>query len=435
MNSVDVLILGAGASGLWCAKTAASQGLSVCLVDHAAKPGKKLRIAGGGKGNVTNLHVSPADYVCANSHFCKSALARFSPWDMVEYLATHSLGWEERDHGQIFCTHSADELVHALETDCAAQGVTWRLRHAVQEVTHAEGLYTVRTDKDVLHAPAVVVALGGPAWPQVGATDMGHRLAKRFGHRVIAPRPALVPLAMPAQWVLAGLSGIAVPATISCGGKQFTENILVTHTGISGPATLHASCHWQPGEPLEINFLPSTHVETLLREAGGKPLVRTALSRMLPDRLVAALLGAAPSSDAAQHTARHIVGGAEEQAHGQPIRKERNRPAPAGLGERQIAQLSTPERELLTRQVHHVVVTPTRTEGMRRAEVTGGGVATDHVSSKTMESTRHPGLYFIGEVLDVTGQLGGFNLHWAWASAQAAGIALASGSRAEKPSV
>lgn len=391
MKTFDAIILGAGASGMWCAKTAAARGLSVCLVDHARKPGKKIRIAGGGKCNFTNLHVHPGDYTGANPHFCKSALARFSPWHMVEYLSVHDIGWEERDHGQLFCTGSADELACALEADCTRHGVRWMLRHTVQNIAATATGYTVCVSgtegMEELTSSSLVIALGGPAWPQAGATDMGHRVARQFRHPVLPARPALVPFAMPGGWPLHGLSGIAVPAAITCAGRRFEENLLFTHTGISGPAVLHASCLWQPGMPLEMDFLPGLSVEDALREAGGKPLVRTVLGRLLPERLALALV-------------------------------------PEKLGGMQVAQLSRQDTDTLHQRVHAFTITPARTEGMRRAEVTAGGVDTGHISSKTMESTLQPGLYFIGEVLDVTGQLGGFNLHWAWASGQAAGQAL-----------
>ncbi len=389
MKRVDAVILGAGASGLWCARTAAARGLSVCVVDHARTPGKKVRIAGGGKCNFTNLHVTHADYVGRNPHFCKSALARFSPWHMVEFLATHGIDWEERDHGQLFCLRGDGILADALEEDCRTRGAELLLRHAITSVTCADGLYTITTDQGLIQAPSLVVALGGPAWPQAGATDLGHRIAKQFGHAVIAPYPALVPLAMAQTWPLQGLSGIAVPATITCNDRRFTENLLFTHTGISGPVVLHASCHWQKGAAIHINFLPSMQLEEALHDAGGKPLVRTVLGKLLPDRLATALVS-------------------------------------GPLADKQVAQLSRQDTEHLCHRVHDFTITPTRTEGMRRAEVTGGGVDTAHVSSKTMESTRQAGLYLVGEVLDVTGQLGGFNLHWAWASGQAAGMALPS---------
>ena len=388
MKIFDAVILGAGASGMWCAHTAASSGLSVCIVDHAKRPGKKIRIAGGGKCNFTNLEVTHADYISRNPHFGKSALARFSPWHMVEFLSAHGIDWEEREHSQLFCLRSADELAAAIEDVCSAHGVEWRLRHTIASVTHADGLFTVHTDDAPIQSRNLVVALGGPAWPQAGATDLGHRIAKQFGHTIIAPYPALVPFAMPKGWALEGLSGIAVPATIECSGKRFTENLLFTHTGISGPVVLHASCHWHKDMPIVIDFLPGHQLEQELEHAGGKPLVRTLLGRLLPGRLAEALL-------------------------------------PDTLADKQIAQLSRQDTEHLIQRVHGFTVTPARTEGMKRAEVTGGGVDTSGVSSKTMESSRIKGLYFTGEVLDVTGQLGGFNLHWAWASGQAAGRALA----------
>lgn len=388
MNIFDAVILGAGASGLWCARTAALRGIVVCLIDHARKPGKKIRIAGGGKCNFTNVHVTHADYVSRNPHFCKSALARFSPWHMVEYLSERNIEWEEREHGQLFCVRADGPLADALTEECLGAGVTLQLGHSLERVTHDNGIFTVRTDKGEVYGRALVVALGGSAWPQAGATDMGYRLARQFGHPVIPPTPALAPLAMPQQWALQGLAGIVVPATITVAERSFTENLLFTHTGISGPVVLHASCHWRKDMPIIINFLPSNPPEQWLDAAGGKPMVRTVLARMLPERLAEALV-------------------------------------PDALARKQVAQLTRQDREHLIQRVHGFTVTPAKTEGMRRAEATGGGVDTDYVSSKTMESTKVPRLFFTGEVLDVTGQLGGFNLHWAWASGQAAGMALA----------
>lgn len=386
MPHYDVVILGAGASGLWAAMTAAKRGKSVCVVDHGKRAGRKVLIAGGGKCNFTNLEMTPADFVSRNPHFVKSALARFTPWDMVAFLGRHDICWEEREFGRLFCRDSAEEIVSALLSECRKARVVFRLEEEIRGVVK-KGAFEVTLGTGTVTAAACLIALGGPAWPQVGATDAGHRIAKQFGHTIIPARPALVPLTLPSDWALRGLTGIALPVTLAVGGKRFTENLLFTHKGISGPVVLQASCHWERGREIVADFLPGKRVEALLAEAGGKPLVRTVLSRFLPERLAEALL----------------------TTH---------------LGARQIAQLTAKELALLAHLVHTHPIAPVGTEGMRKAEATGGGVDTADVSSKTMESRFTPGLYLTGELLDVTGQLGGYNLHWAWASGQAAGEAM-----------
>ena len=384
MNQHDVIILGAGASGLWCALTAAKRGRKVVVVDHARKAGRKILIAGGGKCNFTNIDLSVANYHCKNIHFCKSALARFTPWHMVEYLSLHNIPWEERDHSQLFCTRSAQDITEALYNDCLEHNVRFEFNEQIKAVRKNDDNFTVTLTSSEHKAESVVIALGGSAWPQAGATDEGYKFARQFGHKIIPTFPALVPLMMPSNWNLKNLSGIAIPATLSCNKKHYTENLLFTHKGISGPAVLQISAHWKKGDTLTINLLPYNNIEDILDEAGSKPLVRTILARYIPERLASALI-------------------------------------PKQLGDKQIAQLSKKDLLQLNECVHAFTVIPTGTEGMKKAEVTGGGVDTNSVSSKTMESKLCSGLYFTGEVLDVTGDLGGFNLHWAWASGNAAG--------------
>ena len=387
MPHYDIVILGAGASGLWAAMTAAKRGKSVCVIDHGKKAGSKILIAGGGKCNFTNLQATPADFICRNPHFVKSALARLSPWDLVSFVSEHDILWEEREHGQLFCRRSAADLLEALLVECRRAGVTLRLGETITGVVKEANFTVSLGGGDKVTAPSCLIALGGPAWPQVGATDMGHRLAKQFGHTIIPARPALVPLTMASDWRFKGLTGIALPVSLTLAGRCFTENLLFTHKGVSGPVVLQASCLWERGMEIIMDFLPGQRIESILDEAGGKPLVRTILARVFPERLATALI-------------------------------------PKKLGGRQIAQLTTQEREDLIRCVHHCVIVPVGTEGMRKAEATGGGVDTSDLSSKTMESRFTKGLYLTGELLDVTGQLGGFNLHWAWASGQAAGEAM-----------
>ena len=384
MNQHDVIILGAGASGLWTALTAAKRGRTVLVVDHARKAGRKILIAGGGKCNFTNIDISPANYHCKNRHFCKSALARFSPWHMVEYLSLHNIPWEEREHSQLFCTRSAADITEALYNDCLEHNVRFLFSEQITSVQKKDDLFDIQLTNSAHQAPSVVVALGGSAWPQVGATDAGYKLARKFGHKIVPTFPALVPLMMPSNWKLKNLSGIALPVTISSNGKQFTENMLFTHKGISGPVVLQISAHWKKGDSIEIDLLPYASIEDSINEAGSKPLLKTIVNRHFPERLASAL-----------------------------IRKE--------LGEKQLAQLSKKDMQEIHASIHAFNVVPTGTEGMKKAEATGGGVDTADVSSKTMESKLCKGLYFTGEVLDVLGDLGGFNLHWAWASGNAAG--------------
>lgn len=384
MNQHDVIILGAGASGLWTALTAAKRGRTVLVVDHARKAGRKILIAGGGKCNFTNIDISPANYHCKNRHFCKSALARFSPWHMVEYLSLHNIPWEEREHSQLFCTRSAADITEALYNDCLEHNVRFLFSEQITSVQKKDDLFDIQLTNSAHQAPSVVVALGGSAWPQVGATDAGYKLARKFGHKIVPTFPALVPLMMPSNWKLKNLSGIALPVTISSNGKLFTENMLFTHKGISGPVVLQISAHWKKGDSIEIDLLPYASIEDSINEAGSKPLLKTIVNRHFPERLASAL-----------------------------IRKE--------LGEKQLAQLSKKDMQEIHASIHAFNVVPTGTEGMKKAEATGGGVDTADVSSKTMESKLCKGLYFTGEVLDVLGDLGGFNLHWAWASGNAAG--------------
>ncbi|VVS91923.1 BaiN/RdsA family NAD(P)/FAD-dependent oxidoreductase [Desulfoluna spongiiphila] len=386
MPQYDIVILGAGASGLWAAMTAAGRGKSVCVIDHGKRAGRKVLIAGGGKCNFTNLRLTPGDFVCANPHFVKSALARLTPWDLVAFLERHDIPWEEREHGQLFCRESAADVVSALESECRRAQVTLRLGEEIRAVKKKDHFH-VTLGRGEVTATSCLIALGGPAWPQAGATDTGHHIAKQFGHTIIPARPALVPFTLPSDWPLRGLTGIALPVAITVDGARFTENLLFTHKGVSGPVVLQASCRWEKGMALAMDFLPETPLDALFDRAGGKPQVRTVLARVLPERLVIALL-------------------------------------PPKLATKQVAQLTRKDHDLLTRLVHTYTVTPAGTEGMRKAESTAGGVDTADVSSKTMESRLTPGLYLTGEVLDVTGQLGGFNLHWAWASGQAAGEAM-----------
>lgn len=410
----DAVILGAGASGLFCAMTAAARGRNVLLIDHAAKAGRKLSITGGGKCNVTNRRVSPDDYHGDNPDFCRSALTRFTPEQLVAMLREGGIELEERDHDQLFCRRSAKDVVRLLEGRCLELGCRFAMEERVRGLTaDADGCFTVTTGSASHRARKTVIALGGPAWPQVGATGSGHEIARSFGHEIVPVRPALSGLVMPENWPLAHLAGIALPATIRVtpdaiasppAKKQRAKarnaadpaarclSLLFTHNGVSGPAALQASLYWRPGMRLVLDLLPSLPegegVLPLLEAGGaGKALCRNIFKKVLPGRICDALL-------------------------------------PEELGAKRCAELSRAQREAVAALFRAHEVTPLRTEGFAKAEVTAGGVSAEQVSSKTMESRIAAGLYFCGEVLDVTGRLGGYNLHWAFASGKAAGEAL-----------
>ena len=399
----DVIILGAGASGLVCGQRAAARGRDVLILDHGPKAARKVAVSGGGKCNFTNKRVSSADYAGENPQFCRSALARFTPEHLVSLFSNAGIAMEEREHGQLFCRRSAADAVRFLVNFCLESGCRINLGEKVLSLELLSdgkdgARFRVHTSQSSYLTHNVVIALGGPAWPQVGATDTGLQLAKDLGHPVTPIRPALAGLVMPPGWLLAGLEGISVPASIdlvpdgsqlTIGKKRFktAENLalLFTHGGISGPAALQASLYWRKGLALEIDFLPSANLDALLDSPGaGKLLCKNFVRRLFPDRLAAALV-------------------------------------PPEIAEKKCAELSRPMRDILKSFVHACRVSPARTEGFARAEVTAGGVRTDSVSSRSMESKRVPGIYFCGEVLDITGRLGGYNLHWAFASGHAAG--------------
>lgn len=414
-TTFDAIILGAGASGLMCAAVAGGRGKRVLLIDHAAKPARKLSITGGGKCNLTNRTVQPQDYVGDNPHFCRSALSRFTPDHMLHLLHNAGIEVEERKQGQIFCRRSAKDLINLLLRMCMDAGCRLALDERIIQVERAPlrdhpptARFRVHTQSGVYEGHALVLALGGPAWPQVGASGRGYELARAFGHRIVPFRPALAGLVMPADWPLAGLSGISLPASIRVLSpvdeaetaltpdkqkRRLTDGILAadnlsllfTHKGVSGPAALQASLYWRKRAGLRIDFLPGLSLTEALHEASaGKLLCRSLLRRHLPDRLCDAL-------------------------------------APAELADKKIAELSRRDREYLNALFKKHEVTPVNSEGFAKAEVAAGGVSTEDVSSRSMESAKIPGLFFCGEILDVTGRLGGYNLHWAFASGNAAG--------------
>jgi len=390
-TSPDVIILGAGASGLFCALTAARGGRSVLLVDHLARPGRKLRIAGGGRCNFTNLDMDASRYLCGNQHFPKSALARFTPHDSLALIAEFNLPYEERDQGKLFLRCPADRLADGLLAACADAGVRFAFGSPILAV-EGGAQFRVRTALDEFTSPRLVLALGGPSWKGSGGTDLAWKLARRFSLPLVPPRPTLVPLAWNGAdgFSPAELTGLSLPVTLSVPGSKgpvrITDELLLTHHGLSGPAALRASLHWDGASPLACDFLPAEPVADVLAAANGKALVRNILSGRFPARLAAALAGEA--------------------------------------AERRVADLGKAGLAYLTARVHAFPVRPTGTLGSSKAEATAGGIGLEAVSSKDFSIAAVPGLFAIGECLDVTGDLGGYNIHWAFASGKAAGLAV-----------
>jgi predicted Rossmann fold flavoprotein len=380
---VDVAILGAGASGLCCAIGCGRRGRSAVLLDHGNKIARKVLAAGGGRANCTNIEIHPTDYVCGNPHFVKSALARLSPWEFLDWIHGGGVATQEEDNGKHFCVDGALRLVRFLEGEAKKVGARFVTGAAIREARKDGGLFVVETDAGPVRAASLVLALGGMSWPGLGATDFGYTLARRFGLAVTPLVPGLTPLlAGPDMAALCrDLSGVSLPVTIK-GAGEAAGSLLFTHKGLSGPAVLDASMFWRTG-PLAIDFLPGQDVEAALA-AHPRLEVKNALARLLPKRLAFAV--------------------AEKLALSGPV-----------------AGLSQKARRALAEKLAAFPFTPARAEGYAKAEVTIGGVDTAAVSSKTLEAKAVPGLYIIGELLDVTGRLGGYNLHWAYASGFAAG--------------
>jgi predicted Rossmann fold flavoprotein len=382
----DVVIIGAGASGLLCAIECGKRGRSVLVIDHAERTGSKIRVSGGGRCNFTNLNITPEHYFSRNLHFCTSALARFTPRDILSLVEKHHIAYYEKEAGQMFCVKSAREIINALEQECGQVGVEIRLSCRVSDINHT-GMFTVTTSEGVYSSDSLVIATGGLSYSRLGASGFGHEVARKFKIRVTQVKPALVPFVFQGrdQKIFKGLAGIAVASVVSIGRTKFRGNILFTHRGLSGPAALQASLYWEPGEPLLIDLLPSLDIEgVFLSMRSSKMELHTLLAGHLPKRFV-------------QTWCDHVV-----------ISKP-------------ISQCSDKELKSIAEGLHAWKIFPKGTEGYDVAEVTAGGVNTEELSSKTMESKKIPGLYFIGEVVDVTGLLGGYNLHWAWASGYAAG--------------
>ncbi len=392
-TAVDALIIGAGAAGLHCAGLAGQRGVEVLLIDHAPAVAEKIRISGGGRCNFTNLDVAPRHFVSANPHFCRSALARYTPHDFIALVDRHGIAWHEKHKGQLFCDRRSDDIIAMLLREAERGRVRRWQPCAVRAVRGGDGGFVVDTDRGEVHARQVVVATGGLSIPKIGATDFGHRLAAQFGHRIEPTRPALVPLTFePARWApFAALSGLGLDVRIASGDGDFLEDLLFTHRGLSGPAVLQVSTYWSPGSPLSIDLAPGRDLRSELEaaKAGSRRKLGNALAETIPRRLADAWLAASPALSA------------------------------TALPEVRNADLVS-----LAARLHRWELVPQGTEGYRKAEATAGGVDTREISSKTMESRRVPGLYFIGEVLDVTGWLGGYNFQWAWASAAACAEAL-----------
>ncbi|WP_449474336.1 NAD(P)/FAD-dependent oxidoreductase [Sphingobium chungangianum] len=392
-DQFDAIVLGAGGAGLMCAASAGQRGKRVLVLDHADQPGKKILISGGGRCNFTNIHTAPDRYLSANPHFAKSALGRYTAADFVALVDRHGIAWHEKTLGQLFCDQSARQIVAMLLAECEAGGVTIRLGHQLGPITHADGRFSVVHGGQTAQAPALVIATGGPSIPQMGATGFAYDLARQFGLKVVEPRPALVPLTLGGEDMLfRELSGVSTPVIARHGKTAFREAALLTHRGLSGPAILQISSYWRHGSEVSLDFLPDMPANWLTEAKRSKP--RTSLTALLrtqlPDRLADAL--------------------ADRLA------------LPGDLGNIADRKLEEAQRRLAAWSF-----APNGTEGFAKAEVTVGGISTAELSSRTMEARRVPGLYAIGEAVDVTGWLGGYNFQWAWASGWAAGQAISEG--------
>jgi predicted Rossmann fold flavoprotein len=396
-QAFDVAVIGAGAAGMMCAAVAGQRGARVVLVDHATRLAEKIRISGGGRCNFTNLEAGrPERYLSENPHFARSALSRYTPADFIALVKRYRIPFHEKHKGQLFCDGSAEQIISMLKAECDAGSVQWRMPCAVDAVRRAADGYEVDTDAGVLRATRVVIATGGLSIPKIGATDFGYRIARQFGLRVVEPRPALVPLTFDAKaWrPFTDLAGVAHEVRVSCGNGSFEEDLLFTHRGLSGPATLQISSYWNPRDPIQVDLMPTMSLPTLddlmlQLKRTSRQSVANALATLLPRRL------------AEQWSAL--------QGH---------------ESDQRIAEVPNSVLLALAASLKDWQLTPSGTEGFRKAEVTRGGVATDELSQATLEARKAPRLHIIGEVVDVTGWLGGYNFQWAWSSGYAAGVAL-----------
>ena len=382
----DAIILGAGGAGLMCAAVAGQRGRRVLLIDHANEPGKKILISGGGRCNFTNIHTAADRYLSANKHFAKSALSRYSAQDFIALVNRHGIAWHEKTLGQLFCDGSAKQIVAMLLDECPDDAVTLSLGHSITNISHRDAQYHVEYGGKSASAPSLVIATGGPSIPKMGATGFAYDIARQFGLKVVEPRPALVPLTLGGEETLfRSLSGVSAPVIASCGKTAFREAALFTHKGLSGPAILQISSYWRHGEPVSINFLPDAKPDWLteLKREQPRQSLGKAMNERLPTRLAETLLE------------RIMLTG-------------------------DLGNMSDRKLEEVARKLSGWRFMPNGTEGYAKAEVTAGGISTAELSSKNMEARQMPGLYAIGEAVDVTGWLGGYNFQWAWASGWAA---------------
>lgn len=394
VHKTDVIVIGGGAAGLFCAIEAGKRSRKTVVLEHAGQIGKKIAISGGGRCNFTNLNTAADNFFSDNPHFCKSALARYTPADFVSLVERHGIPYHEKKLGQLFCDDSSRRIIEMLLLEASDAGVDIQCGSLVRSVARPEpndlagrSAFEVKTDTEVLVSQSLVIATGGLSIPPLGATDLGYRLARQFNLSIVEPRPALVPFTLSREVLLelTPLSGVSLDVVVKCEGKEFRENILITHRGLSGPAILQISSYWHPGVSVNINLLPDHDAFKLLRDHENREIsLANFLAQFLPRRFAAAWCALHSPSQPLKHYTS--------------------------------AQLSD-----ISEKLNQWAVTPTGTEGFKKAEVTAGGVATSELSSQTMEANKVPSLYFIGEVVDVTGQLGGYNFQWAWASGFAAG--------------
>ena len=389
MIETDVIVIGAGAAGLMCAIEAGKRGRQVTILDHANKVGKKILMSGGGRCNFTNLSIEAENYISANPHFCKSALSRYTQWDFIDQVQKSNIPYHEREHGQLFCDKSSKDILNMLLNDADKAKVTIELNTTIKKVSPSNTGYKLETTNDLYHCESLVIATGGLSIPKMGATPLGYKIATQFKLNIIATNAGLVPVTLQLEDKnrLESLSGIAVSSIVKVDSTEFKENILFTHRGLSGPAILQISSYWTPSKNIYINLLPDENVETIILDAcktHPQQIVKTLLSQYLPKRLINIFID-------------------------------------ASILDTKLIALSKSQINSVVSQLHNWTIKPNGTEGYRTAEVTLGGVDCNELSSKTMQTNSTPGLYFIGEVVDVTGWLGGYNFQWAWSSGWCAG--------------
>lgn len=389
MSDVDVLVIGGGAAGLMCAWSAASRGRRVQVLDHANKVGKKILMSGGGRCNFTNQVIEADNYLSRNAHFCKSALSRYTQWDFIDWVEKKGIAYHEKAAGQLFCDNRSSDILALLLDANAEMGVQIKTHCSINSIQKKGEQYSLQTSLGEIKAASLVVATGGLSIPSMGATAFGYELAKQFGHRIVPQRAGLVPFTLDKILLekFSSLSGLSVDVSVSCNDQSFRESLLFTHRGLSGPAILQVSSYWQPGAEVEVDLLPDTDLLAFLKDKKRQhpnSQLKTQLSELLPKNLVSLLDNYWFEND--------VIGNCSDAA-----------------------------LESITNKIKHWRFKPSGTEGYRTAEVTLGGVDTEGISSKTMESKLSEGLYFVGEVMDVTGHLGGFNFQWAWSSGYAAG--------------